>query len=417
MSKLLHEPNIDLSEFIRPDDTILWGQANAEPLPLTRALMSQRHALGPFRVMLGITDTETCRAEHADVVSFISYCASGANRALAKAGVLDILPCHYSQFPQMILDGSLRIDVLMLQVSPPDEQGRYSLGLAHEYLIAALDSARVVIAEVNQACPWTHGERYLRECDFDAVLHTNRPTVQSAQIKIGSVEKAIAQNVAEYIENGATLQLGIGAIPEAVLQALDSHTGLGIHSGTIGDGVARLMQRGVITNEFKTLDKGLTVAGVLMGSHQLHQFSHQNNSIQMRSTQYTHNADVLSAQHKLVAINSAIEVDLTGQINAESAAGNYVGALGGAVDFLRGARASKGGLPIIALPSTAGERSRIVSRLNGPVSTPRCDAGLIITEYGVADLRGLTLRQRVEKMLAISHPNLRAQLEQEAARL
>lgn len=417
MPIFLTEDTLDLSSLIRPGDTVLWGQANAEPLPLTQALMNQRQRIGRFRVMLGITDSDTCRPEHADSVDFISYCGSGANRALAKAGVLDILPCHYSQFPQMIRHGSLRVDVLMLQLAPPDEKGRYSLGLAHEYLLPALETARVVIAEVNANCPWTYGERYLYEDDLDVVLYSERQPLESKPIQPGPVEQAIARHVAERIDDGSTLQLGIGAIPEAVLQALDGHQDLGVHSGTIGDGVFDLMRRGVITNSRKTLDRGVAVAGVLMGSHETHRFAHSNRHLQMRSTDYTHAAQVLAGQDRLVAINSAIEVDLSGQINAESAGGNYIGALGGAVDFLRGARQSQGGLPIIALPSTASRNSRIVTRLNGPVSTPRSDAGLIVTEYGVADLRGLSIRQRARRLIDIAHPDFREQLERDAASL
>ncbi|MNF23333.1 Succinyl-CoA:coenzyme A transferase [compost metagenome] len=414
---LTTEDTLDMSGLIRPGDTVLWGQANAEPLPLTQALMSQRQRIGHFRVMLGITDSDTCRPEHADCVNFLSYCGSGANRVLAKAGVLDIVPCHYSEFPQLIRHGSLRVDVLMLQLPPPDDQGRYSLGLAHEYLLPALETARVVIAEVNQQCPWTYGERYLYEDELDVVLHSDRPPLESKPVRPGPVEQAIAHHVAERIEDGSTLQLGIGAIPEAVLQALDGHRELGVHSGTIGDGVANLIRRGIITNSRKTLDKGVVVAGVLMGSRELHRFAHRNPQIRMRSTDYTHAPQILAAQDRLVAINSAIEVDLSGQINAESAAGNYVGALGGAVDFLRGARLSRDGLPIIALPSTAGQHSRIVARLSGPVSTPRSEAGLIVTEHGVADLRGLSLRQRARLMIEIAHPEFREQLERDAASL
>lgn len=418
MTKFLYpEDTLDLSSLIRPGDTVIWGQANAEPLPLTQALMSQRQDIGRFRVMLGISDSDTCRPEHADCVDFVSYCGSGANRALIKAGVLDILPCHYSEFPAMIRRGSLRVDVLMLQVAPPDDQGRYSLGLAHEYLLPALETARVVIAEVNQQCPWTYGERYLYQDELDIVLYSDRPPLESKPVQPGPVEQAIARHVAERIEDGSTLQLGIGAIPEAVLQALDGHRELGVHSGTIGDGVVDLMRRGIITNSRKTLDKGITVAGVLMGSRELHRFAHCNPKIHMRSTDYTHAPQVLAGQDRLVAINSAIEVDLSGQINAESAAGNYVGALGGAVDFLRGARRSRDGLPIIALPSTAGQHSRIVTRLNGPVSTPRSDAGLIVTEYGVADLRGRSLKQRARLLIDIAHPDFREQLERDAASL
>ena len=275
----------------------------------------------------------------------------------------------------------------------------------------------MVIAEVNQGCPWTYGERHLTEADLDVIVHTNRPPLESKAVEPSSVDLRIAQQVAALIEDGATLQLGIGTIPEAVLQALGEHRDLGVHSGTIGDGVANLMNRGVINNARKTRDKGLTVAGVLMGSRELHRFAHRHLQLQFRSTDYTHNPQVLAEQHRLAAINSAIEIDLSGQINAECAAGNYVGALGGAVDFLRGAHRSHGGLPIVALPSTAGQRSRIVAHLNGPVSTPRCDAGLIVTEYGVADLRGLSIRQRMRRLIDIAHPDFREQLERDATRL
>lgn len=418
MTKIFtHEDSLDLSSIIRRGETVMWGQANAEPLPLTSALMRKRRRIGQFRAFLGITDSDTCRPEHADCVEFLSYCGSGENRALAKAGVLNILPCHYSEFPRLIRQGPLRVDVLMLQLAPPDELGRLSLGLAHEYLLPALETARVVIAEINQACPWTFGERYLIEDELDLILHTDRPPLHSRVIAPGPVERAIAQRVAERIEHGSTLQLGIGAVPEAVLQALHGHRDLGVHSGTIGDGVAELIERGVITNSRKTLDKGITVAGVLMGSDRIHRYAHRNPLIRMRSTEYTHSPQILAAQDRLVAINSAIEVDLTGQINAESAGGHYIGALGGAVDFLRGARLSRGGLPIIALPSMAGTRSRIVSRLGGPVSTPRSDAGLIVTEYGVADLRGLSLSQRARCMIEIAHPDFREQLKRDAASL
>lgn len=407
--------SLDLSGIIRPGDTVLWGQANAEPLPLTRALMAQRHAIGRFRVFLGVSQSDTCRPEHADCVDFLAYCGTGANRALAKAGRLDILPCHYSQLPGLIRARSLKIDVLLLQLAPPDAEGRYSLGIAHEYLIPALDTARVVIAEVNDRVPWTWGERHVREDDLHFVLHTSRPPLESAKAEPNETELAVARKVAALIEDGATLQFGLGAIPEAILGQLGDRRHLGVHSGTIGDTLAELMEAGVITNARKSIDTGATVAGVMMGSRRIFDFAHRNPAIQFRSTEYTHDPEVLASIERFVALNSAIEVDLTGQINAEIAGGTYVGAVGGALDFLRGAHRSKGGLPIVALPSTAGKVSRIVSRLSGPVSTPRSDAGLIVTERGVADLRGLTISQRVERMLAIAHPDFREQLEREAA--
>ncbi|EWC40931.1 acetyl-CoA hydrolase/transferase family protein [Stutzerimonas stutzeri] len=413
MAMLLQPDTFDLSTLIRRGDTVLWGQANAEPLPLTQALMAQRHRIGRFRVMLGIANSSTCRPEHADCVDFLAYCGAGANRELDNAGVLDILPCHYSQLPEMIHSDTLRIDVLLLQLAPADTNGRYSLSLAHEYLLPALDRARVVIAEVNQQAPRIHGERTLGPDDINAILYTDRAPLVNPSSRIREVDAQIARHIAGLVEDGATLQMGIGAIPDAVLGALADHQDLGVHSGSLGDGVARLMQSGAITNARKSLDRGVSVGGILLGSRLLHDFAHENPAVMLRSTAYTHNPDVLARQERLVAINSAVEVDLSGQINSEVAAGSYIGAVGGALDFLRGAQHSKGGLPIIALPSTAGETSRIVARLNGPGTIPRSDAGLIVTEFGIADLRGKTMRQRIQAMLDIAHPAHRDRLESE----
>ncbi|MGG2564495.1 acetyl-CoA hydrolase/transferase family protein [Pseudomonas aeruginosa] len=411
MPKLLQADTLDLSELIRPGDTVLWGQANAEPLPLTGALMAQRSRIGRFRVLLGIANSTTCRPEHADQINLLAYCGAGANRELSNAGVLDILPCHYSQLPALIDSGALRIDVLLLQVAPADAQGRYSLGIAHEYLLPALKRARVVIAEVNRQAPRTFGELTLGEDDFAALLHTDRPPLENPPPRIREADSRIAAHIAGLIDDGATLQIGIGAIPDAVLGALLDRRDLGVHSGSLGDSVAHLMQAGVITNARKSRDRGVTIGGLLLGSRVIHDYAHDNPKIQLRSTAYTHDAEVLASLNQFVAINSAVEVDLSGQVNSEVAAGSYLGAVGGALDFLRGAARSRGGLPIIALPATVGASSRIVTRLNGPVTIPRSDAGLIVTEYGISDLRGKSLRQRVECMLEIAHPLHRAALE------
>lgn len=412
MPILLQAGSIDFSSIVRPGDNVMWGQANAEPVPLTQALIAQRRQIGRFRVFLGASTTDTCRPEHADCIDFVSYCGSGANRALARAGALDVLPCHYSQFPQMMRSGPLKIDVLLLQLAPPDHEGRYSLSIAHEYLVPALDTARVIVAEINEQAPWTYGERYLRHADLDFILPTSRAPLENPPGRIGEVELAIATHVAGLIEDGSTLQFGLGAIPEAVLARLSDRRNLGVHSGAIGDKVADLMDAGVINNTCKNVDRGLTIAGVMMGGRRIHGFAHRNPAVQFRSTNYTHNPDVLARIDRFVALNSALEVDLSGQINAEVANGSYVGAVGGALDFLRGARHARGGLPVVAMPSTAAKAaSRIVATLSGPVSTPRSDAGIIVTEYGVADLRGLTLKQRRERLLAIAHPDYRAALE------
>ncbi|WP_280341922.1 acetyl-CoA hydrolase/transferase family protein [Nocardia neocaledoniensis] len=410
-TQYLDASQIDFGRFLRPGDMVTWGQASAEPQTLTEQLMVQRAEAGPFRCFLGIPATRTVRPEHADHISFVSYCGSGGNRALFRAGVLDIVPVHYSTLPDLLTRGPLAVDVLLLQLPPSDENGRYSVGLADDYLLAALTTARVVIAEVNDQVPRTYGRRSLTDRDLDIVVRTSRPPAQLAPRPTDDVTLRIAQNAAQMIDDGATLQFGIGAIPEAVLAALGDRSDLGIHSGLLNDTAADLMDRGVITNERKSLDRGRAVAGVLMGTQRLFRFADRNRAIELRDTRYTHAPAVLAGQDRLAAINSAIEVDLTGQINAEVAAGDYVGAIGGGADFLRGAARSRGGLPIIALPATAGTASRIVPSLTGPVSTARSDAGIVVTEFGVADLRCRPLQERRELMVALAHPDHRPALE------
>ena len=406
-----------LQALIRPGDTLWWGQATAEPLTLTRAVVQHRHALaqgGRLRVFVGIGASDTLQPGQADAIDFFGYAAGGPHRALAQAGVLDILPSHYSHLPGLIRAGVLPADVVLLQVSPPDAQGRYSLGLVQEYLPAAIERARVVIAEVHPDVPWTHGGLHLQASDFALLIDAGHPPLDQSRSAPGPVEQAIARHVAGWVEDGATLQLGIGNLPEAVLAALHGHRDLGLHSGAVGDGIAALAEAGVLTNARKSLDTGVGIGGILMGGERLRRWAHRNPQIELRGTDYTHDPEVLATSHKLTAINAAIEVDLTGQINAEVAAGCYVGAVGGAVDFLRGAARSKGGLPIVALPATAKGKTRIVAQLSGPVSTPRSDAGLIVTEHGVADLRGQTLSRRVRRLIDIAAPEHRADLERQA---
>jgi len=412
LAKELELNALDLAAIIRPGDSVMWGQADAEPLPLTQALMAQRHAIGEFKAFLGVTYSDTLKVEYADCIRFSAYCGTGGNRALAKAGKLDILPCHYSHLPELIASGRLKVDVLLLQVAAANEHGEYSLSIAHEYLIPAVEAARVVIAEVNQRAPWTYGERPLLDADLDYIVHTARAPLELVHPQPGAAERAIARNVAALIEDGATLQFGLGALPETILAELADRRDLGVHSGAIGDQVANLMQAGVITNARKSIDRGVSIAGIMFGSKRLHDFAHRNPQLQFRSCAYTHGAGVLAKIERFTALNAAVEVDLSGQINAEVAAGVYVGGVGGAVDFLRAAHYSKGGLPIVALPATAGKHSRIVAKLNGPVSTPRSDAGIIVTEYGVADLRGCGLAERARRMIAIAHPEWREPLAQ-----
>jgi len=379
---------VELSSVIRPGDGILWGQACAEPQTLVEALVSQRSRLGAVGCFLGSSYSGIVTPEHADHLKLSSYCGIGANRALADAGVLEILPVPYSQLGSLIRDKKIGCEVLMLQVSPPNGRGEYSLGLAADYLVPALDTCRAIVAEVNEQVPWTHTERLLAKADFDLVVESSRPPATPAARPPGDLERAIARNAAAFVPNGAVLEFGIGALPDAVCSALGRHEGLRVHSGSIGDGVIELAERRIVSR----ID-----CAMLIGSRKLFDFARDNDRVRLRSSEYTHNAEVLARQPRFVAINSAVEVDLTGQVSGELAGASYVGAVGGALDFVRAANQSAGGISIVVLPA-----SRIVERVGGPVSVPRGEAGVIVTEKGAADLRGCGLRERERRMRAIS---------------
>ncbi|HYZ03075.1 MAG TPA: acetyl-CoA hydrolase/transferase C-terminal domain-containing protein [Candidatus Binatia bacterium] len=412
--------DLDLAGLVRPGDRILFGQATGEPRALTAALVEQRGGLGGVEAFLGVMLSDTFQPQHADAITFRALGGFGANARLSRAGVLDVVPCHISAVPGLIADGTIGADVVFVQLSPPDSAGRHSLGPVADYLRPALERARVVVGEVNEHVPWTCGDTVVEAGRLDRVVRSTHPPLEVPAPELGEAERRVAEHVAERVPDGAVLQLGIGSIPEAVCGALGKRRDLGVHSGMITDGVAELMEAGVITNRRKPIDPGETVTGVLLGGRRLLQFAHRNPAIQMRPATYTHGAAVLARLERLVSINTAVEVDLTGQVNAEVAGGFHLGAVGGAVDYVRGAVASAGGTAIIALPATArgGSVSRIVGRLgDGVTSTARSDTDLVVTEYGVAELRGRSLRERACSLIRIAHPDFRAGLEEAAERL
>jgi acyl-CoA hydrolase len=379
---------IDLGSVIRPGDGILWGQACAEPQTLVEALVSQRADLGGVGCFLGSSYSGIVKPEHADHLRLSSYCGIGTNRALAGAGALEILPTPYSQLGNLIRNRVIGCDVVMLQVSRPNMRGEYSLGLAADYLVPALDACRAIIGEVNDQVPWTHTERLLRKEDFDLLLDSSRAPPSPALRPPGELEREIGRHASQFIPHGAVLEFGIGTLPDAVCAALDRHEGLRVHSGSVGDGVVELAERRIVSR----IDCAL-----LIGSRKLFDFARDNERVRLRSSEYTHDAAVLARQPRFVAINSAVEVDLTGQVNGELAGGSYVGAVGGALDFVRAANQSAHGLSMALLPA-----ARIVEKLSGPVSVPRGEAGVVVTERGAADLRGCTLRERERRLRAIT---------------
>jgi acetyl-CoA hydrolase len=374
---------VELTSLIRPGDGIVWGQACAEPQTLVEAFVGQREAFSGARVFMGSSYSGIVQPAHADHLRLTSYCGTGTNRALADAGVLEILPAPYSQLGSLIRRRLIPADVVLVQVSAPNAQGEYSLGLGVEYLAPALERARAVIAEVNHQVPWTHTEPLLRREDFALLVETSRPPI-CLPYRIGELEAAIGRHAAGFVPDGAVLECGIGNLPNAVLSALRGRKGLAFHSGLIPDGVAEL---------------GLARVdgGALMGTQRLFDWARENPAVRLRSSDYTHGAATLAKLERFVAINSAVEVDLTGQVNGEVARGSYVGAVGGALDFIRAANQSPGGVALVCLPS-----NRIVEQLEGPVATPRSEAGVIVTEKGAADLRGCTLRERARRLSAIA---------------
>jgi acyl-CoA hydrolase len=379
---------VDLPSVIRAGDGILCGQACAEPQTLVEAAVAQRASFSGATVFLGVSYSGIVKPQHADHLRLTSYCGTGANRALAAAGVLDIYPTPYSQLGPLIRDGRIGADVVLVQVSPPNARGEYSLGLGVEYLAPALQGARAIVAEVNDQVPWTHTELRLRRKDFALIVESSRPPVYLSY-RVGEVETAIARNAAEFIPERAVLECGIGNLPNAVLGALAERRGLRFHSGVIPDGVAELESKGVLSGEIH--------GGALMGTQPLFDWARENPLVRLHSSEYTHGAEVLARLERFVAINSALEVDFTGQVNGELARGSYVGAVGGALDFMRAANQSPGGVALIVVPS-----SRIVEQLSGPVATPRSEVGVIVSEKGAADLRGCTLRERERRLRAIS---------------
>ncbi|WP_174184154.1 acetyl-CoA hydrolase/transferase family protein [Nocardia barduliensis] len=415
MTVLLDAAELDLGSILRPGDRVVVGQACGEPTTLIGALIAQAGAIGDVSAFIATSFSGLFTPAATDAFALRSMGAIGALRTLTKEHRLGIVPCHVSRVGPMIEAGVLGCDVAFVQVSPADERGGHSFGLVSDHVRAAVAAARVVVAEVNDRVPFTLGER-LASAEIDYAVRVSRAPVQVPPAPIGPVDAAIAAHAAAYIEDGAVLQIGVGAVPEAVLRLLCDRADLGVHSGMIGDGVVDLVEAGAITNARKNIDRGVSVTGALIGTERLYRFADRNPAIRMCTTDYTHDAGVLARLERLVTINSALEVDLTGQVNAEQSGAAYLGGTGGQVDFVRAGARSPGGHAIIALPSTAkgGTVSRITATLSGPVTTARSDVDVIVTEFGAAELAGRTLAERTRRLIAVAHPDFRAELERAA---
>ncbi|HKM74623.1 MAG TPA: acetyl-CoA hydrolase/transferase C-terminal domain-containing protein [Stellaceae bacterium] len=410
---------LDFTQLIRAGETIGWAEATAEPVFLTRLLDAQAERCPPFRVFFALTFSDGFAADHPNVIVTALGGASAGRRFFANRAD-NVMPANISDICGLVSSGRLPIDVVLLQVSGPDETGRYNAGLGIEHLHEAIGRARLVIAQVNPELPWTSGDAAIEPTAIDVLVPAALPPIELPARPAGPIDRAIADHVARLIPDRATIELGLGAIPQAVTAALGGKQGLGVHSGAIGDGIADLMEAGIVDNRHKEIDPAVTTATMLMGTSRLYRFANRNSTIQIRATSYTHDALVLGNFRRFVAINGALEVDLTGQVNAETARGRHIGLVGGQMDFIRAANRAMEGRSIIALQSTdrGRTRSRIVATLaDGIVTTPRAEADLVVTEHGIAELRGRTLGERARALVAVADPAFRAELEQAGERL
>jgi acetyl-CoA hydrolase len=413
----LDAASLDLARFVRPDDIVVVAQASSEPLTLTETLVAQADRLGAITVFIGATWSDTFAPEEAPAFRFVSYGALGSNARLARAGRLDVVPCHYSQLPWLFESGTWRADVVLLALARAVD-GAMTLGASHGFALAAAHRARTVIAEVNERMPWVHGGQLPAELRIDAIVRTSRPLPQYPAAKVGEVERKVAARVAGLVRDGATLQLGVGTLPDAVLEALAGRRDLGLHSGMLTSAALPLIESGAVTNARKPIDPGVTVTGLLIGDERLYAHAHCNPALHLAGPGYTHSSAVLARLPGFVSVNSAVEIDLFGRVNAEVAGGRYVGGVGGAMDFTRGAAAAPGGRAIIALPSVSrdGKASRVVASC-ATVTTPAPETDLVVTEWGVAELRGIDYATRAKRIAAIAHPDFREVLERAARKL
>jgi acetyl-CoA hydrolase len=396
------------------------------PQKLIAALVARAPQLNEVEIAQVLTIGEAPHAapEMAGHLRINTLFISDNVRAAVHEGRANFTPCFLSEVPLLFRNGLLPLDVALIHVSPPDEHGFCSLGVEAGLVKTPSQVARCVVAEVNEQMPRTLGDSFIHISKISRAIPVNYPLVEMSMGDSNELSMSIGRHVAELIEDGSTLQLGIGAIPNAVLGYLETKRDLGIHTELFSDGVMNLVNRGVITNERKSLHPGKIVAGFIIGTQRLYSFVDDNPIVELHPTEYVNDPFIIAQNDRMVSINSAIEVDLTGQVCADSIGPKLYSGVGGQVDFIYGASRSKGGRPIIALPSTATLRdgstiSRIVPMLKqgAGVVTSRNHVHFVATEFGAAALYGKTIRQRARALIDIAHPAFREQLERQAGEL
>jgi acyl-CoA hydrolase len=412
-SRTMTEP-LDLAGLIQAGDRIAWSGVALEPLRLLEIFESQLDRVpSGVSTLLNISITNAIDAEAlTKALKVVTIGGSVTHRRFQDAGGFDVLPVNYSVLPELVSSGALRLDCVFLQVALSG--GAYNHSLMVDCLADAVSNARVVVAEVNDQLPVTFGDTSIAAHDVDHVVHVSRPALEVTSRPARDLETEIGRHVSRLIRDGDTLEVGLGSLPDAVLECLHDKRDLGVHSGTIGDRVVELTEAGIITNAKKPIDTGKCITATLLGTQKLYRWAHGNPLLEVRSPRYTHDIAVHAQVPNLVGVNSVLEVDLTGQFNSETLGGRHVGVIGGQSDFMRGAIRSPGGRNIVVMESTArrGSVSRISASLSdGVVTATRANADFIVTEYGIAELRGRTLQERATALIAIAHPDFRRQLQ------
>ncbi len=404
---------------IQSRQRVYLGGGAAVPHRLVDALVARASELSDVEIVHVLTfgDAPYVAPEYANSFRHRALFIGANTRTAIQAGRADFVPLFLSEIPRQFRNGSLPLDVALIQVSPPDEHGFCSFGAEVGCTKPAAQSARLVVAEVNRRMPRVLGDSFIHMSKLDYIVEVDYPLPEAPQGGASEAHRKIGKNIAELIPDGATLQLGIGSIPDAVLAEVRDKHDLGVHTELFSDGVIDLVERGVITNDRKTLHPGKIISGFLFGSQRLYDFAQDNAIIELHPSDYVNDPFIIAPNENMIAINGAIEVDSTGQVCADSIGPVIYSGIGGQLDFVRGAARSKGGKPIIALPATAetkrGSVSRIVTQLKpgAGVVTSRGDVHYVVTDYGVAYLHGKSIRERVCALIAIAAPEFREELE------
>ena len=402
-------------EHIKSGDSIFIHSAAAAPQHLIQKLFERKDELSDVTIYQIHTEGLAPYADKAIEAFNVKCLFVGPNiRKAVQQGHGSYIPVFLSEIPRLFSSGTLPIDVALISVSPPDEHGFCSLGPSVDVSLAAVQAAKTVIAQVNKHIPRTHGDGLIHIGNINHLVKYHEPIPEVINGELSETELAIGKNIAQLVEDGATLQMGIGNIPNAVLASLGNHKDLGIHTEMFSDGILPLVEKGVITGKRKKKHRGKIVSSFVMGSRAIYDFIDDNPLVNMLSSEYVNNTRIICQNPKVTAINSAIEVDLTGQVCADSIGYKIYSGVGGQMDFIRGASLSEGGKPIIALPSTTrnGE-SKIVGLLKpgAGVVTTRAHVHYVVTEFGAVNLYGKTLSERAELMVSIAHPDHRESLE------